>query len=78
MLNKLLKSLISPLLSVIFALLIGSLVLVLSGLNPLTAYKALFYGAFGSIPYFGDTLSRSTPINLYRSGGGTCLYRRNV
>lgn len=62
MLNKLLKSLISPLLSVIFALLIGSLVLVLSGLNPLTAYKALFYGAFGSIPYFGDTLSRSTPI----------------
>lgn len=60
--NKFFKPLVAPLLSVAFALLIGSLVLIMSGLNPLVAYKALLYGAFGNLPYFGDTLSRATPI----------------
>lgn len=48
--------------SVVLALLIGSVVLLVSGINPITAYSALFYGAFGNMSYFGDTLSRATPI----------------
>lgn len=60
--NRLLKALISPALSVVLALFIGSVVLLISGLNPLTAYASLFKGAFGEFSYFGDTLSRATPI----------------
>ena len=57
-----LKKFSAPLLAVLFAVLVGSVVLWSSGLNPLKAYPALLYGAFGNPVYFGDTLSRATPI----------------
>lgn len=60
--HKFLKPLIAPLLSFTIAILVGSVLLILSGFNPLIAYKSLVYGAFGNFPYIGDTLSRSTPI----------------
>ena len=48
--------------SVVIALLIGSVVLLASGINPAAAYSALLYGAFGNLRNFFDTLGRATPI----------------
>ncbi|MDX1417429.1 MAG: ABC transporter permease [Candidatus Promineifilaceae bacterium] len=51
-----------PLLSIIMALLIGAIILLLSGANPLTAYSALFQGAVGSPEAVGRTLEKTTPL----------------
>jgi simple sugar transport system permease protein len=51
-----------PVLSVILALLIGALLLWISGANPLAAYAALFNGALGSPEAIGRTLEKSTPL----------------
>lgn len=48
--------------SVVIALLIGCIVLLVSGINPIEAYKALMYGAFGNLRNIFDTLGRATPI----------------
>jgi len=48
--------------SVLIALLIGSIVLLASGINPIAAYGALMFGAFGNMRNFFDTLGRATPI----------------
>ncbi len=56
-----------PLLSVLLAVGIGSLILLAGGYDPLKAYAALFQGAFGGemrkpLEAIGDTLVRSTPL----------------
>ena len=51
-----------PVLSVILALLIGAILLWISGANPLVAYAALFNGALGSPEAIGRTLEKSTPL----------------
>ncbi|HEY5467763.1 MAG TPA: ABC transporter permease [Coriobacteriia bacterium] len=56
-----------PILSVLLAVGIGSLILLAGGYDPLKAYAALFQGAFGGpmrkpLDAIGDTLVRSTPL----------------
>ncbi len=51
-----------PLAAVILALLIGALILLVSKINPLDAYGALFKGAFGSEKYLLRTLEKATPL----------------
>jgi ABC-type uncharacterized transport system permease subunit len=59
-----------PLLSVVLAMAIGSIILVISGKDPVLAFSALLKGAFGSpekwqvgnFRAFGDTISRATPL----------------
>jgi simple sugar transport system permease protein len=51
-----------PLAAVFFALLIGAVLLVISGANPIQAYAALFDGAFGSMTALGRTLEKATPL----------------
>lgn len=51
-------------LSVVMALAVGGLLLWASGRNPFTAYASLFYGAFGTVDRFAETLVRATPILL--------------
>lgn len=48
--------------SLILALLIGALLLLASGRNPLDAYSSLINGAFGSWLRFTETLVRATPF----------------
>ncbi len=48
--------------SLILALLIGALLLLASGRNPLDAYASLISGAFGTWPRFTETLVRATPF----------------
>ncbi|MBI9046540.1 MAG: ABC transporter permease [Anaerolineaceae bacterium] len=57
----------SPLLSflaVVFALLIGALVISLSGGNPIKAYAHIAKASFGSIGVFSDTLVKAIPLIL--------------
>jgi ABC-type uncharacterized transport system permease subunit len=53
-----------PIASVILAGLIGAIILLLSGANPLAAYGALFQGAFGNSAAIGRTLEKATPLIL--------------
>jgi general nucleoside transport system permease protein len=51
-----------PLGAVFLALLIGAIVLLVSGANPITAYTALFQASLGSLTAFGRTLEKATPL----------------
>jgi len=51
-----------PFAAIILALLIGAIILLATGSNPLKAYGALFRGAFGSPIYFKRTLEKTTPL----------------
>jgi simple sugar transport system permease protein len=50
-----------PVLAILCALLIGALVMLISGDNPLLAYGGLFKGAFGSAAAWARTLRKTTP-----------------
>lgn len=58
------RSVSVPLTAVVLALLVGALILLISGANPLAAYLALAEGAFGSITALGRTLEKATPLIL--------------
>jgi simple sugar transport system permease protein len=47
---------------VLLAALIGAVILLLSGANPIQAYGALLRGSFGSMAVFGRTLEKATPL----------------
>lgn len=66
-----------PIFATIAALLVGAILLLLLGANPITAYSALIEGAFGSFNAFAETLVKATPLLLV--GLGTCIaYRASV
>lgn len=50
------------LVAVLLALLIGAIIILISGANPLRAYSALFQGSLGTIRALGRTLEKSTPL----------------
>lgn len=52
------------LLSIILAVLVGGIVMVCFGYSPAAAYSALLKGAFGTLPAFTSTLTKSVPIML--------------
>ena len=61
-LQRIWRSASVPVLSIVLALLIGAIILLISGANPLAAYAALFKGALGSPEAIGRTLEKSTPL----------------
>jgi general nucleoside transport system permease protein len=52
----------TPFISVVIAMLVGSLVILASGQSPVAAYSAMFGGAFGGWRQLGETLMRATPL----------------
>ena len=52
----------TPVISAALAIGIGSLIMWVSGYDPIAAYAALFKGAFGSPKHIGDTILRATPL----------------
>lgn len=52
----------TPLLSVLLAMVTGSLIVLASGYDPIAAFAALWDGAFGNPYQIGETLMRSTPL----------------
>ncbi|GER85432.1 ABC transporter permease [Thermogemmatispora aurantia] len=57
-----------PLLAIGLALLLGAVVMLISGFSPLDAYSGLFQGAFGTLPQFAETLNEATPLLLIGLG----------
>ena len=51
-----------PLLAVVLALVIGAIILAISGASPVRAYAALLEGSFGSMKALGRTLAKATPL----------------
>ena len=57
-----------PFAAVLAAFLIGAVLLLLQGVNPLEAYQAMFVGAFGSKNGLSDTLVKAIPLMLVGLG----------
>lgn len=59
---SLVRTIIIPVLSVLVALLVGAIIIALSGADPLAAYDALLQGSVGSERGIGRTLENATPL----------------
>lgn len=55
---------VMPLLAVVFGLIVGAILIVVSGDNPLVAYGGMLEGSLGSADAFGRTLEKATPLVL--------------
>jgi len=60
--NSGLQELLVPLAAIGLGLLVGAVIILSMGENPIRAYGALFYGAFGGFNRILGTLARATPI----------------
>jgi simple sugar transport system permease protein len=74
-LNSLVDSLL-PILATLAALAIGAVMLLLLRVNPITAYRALLEGAFGSTNAVAETLVKATPLLFV--GLGICIAFRGA
>ncbi|KAA3645079.1 MAG: ABC transporter permease [Chloroflexi bacterium] len=66
-----------PLLATLAALLIGAVMLLLLGADPIVAYQALWEGAFGNSNAVAETIVKATPLLLVGIGI-TIAFRGNV
>jgi simple sugar transport system permease protein len=57
-----------PLVAILAAFLVGAVILLLQGVNPLEAYGQMFVGAFGSKNGLSDTLVKAIPLMLVGLG----------
>jgi len=60
--------LISLVLSILVALIIGALLMVATGFNPIKGYLAMLSGAFGNMRVFGNTLTKGLTLMLTALG----------
>ncbi|HHV73241.1 ABC transporter permease [Thermoanaerobacterium sp. PSU-2] len=60
--SKVLKSIYMPILAVVIAIIIGSIIMLATGFNPVAAYTSLFIGAFGTLPNIANTLANAVPL----------------
>ncbi len=71
------NAIIVPAIAGALGLLVGAVMLLVLGANPLDAYAAMVQGAFGSPNAFADTLVKASPLLFV--GIGTCIaFRCNV
>lgn len=75
LLIQLIDALGQPVIAVCVSFLIGAVILLASGYNPLLAYGTMLKGAFGSSYYLSSTLSRATPIIM--GGLAVCIAWRS-
>ncbi len=66
-----------PIIATILALLLGAVMILAFGGNPIEGYRELFKGAFGGLTEFADTCVKATPLLLV--GVGICIaFRASV
>lgn len=72
-----LLNVLMPIFAALAALLVGAIMLLVLGANPIKAYGALLEGAFGSVNALAETAVKSIPLLLV--GLGICIsFRANV
>ena len=57
-----------PVIATLIALAFGAVLLLILGVNPVTAYAAMFKGAFGTVSGLTQTLTKATPLLLVALG----------
>ncbi len=68
---------LGPALALLLAFLCTAIIILLSGKNPLLAFREMFYGAFGSLVSLTETLVKSVPL-LLAGLGLTIAYRTGL
>ena len=53
-----------PLVSIFIAILVGALIMILMGFDPIQAYKALWQGSFGNLVQSSETIKTAVPLLL--------------
>lgn len=66
-----------PFIAVLLAMIVGAFILILLDTNPIEAYKAMIFGAFGTKNGLADTLVKATPLLLVALGI-VIAFRANV
>ena len=69
--RKILAQLLKPVAAIAAALLVGAVLILYAGANPVMAYKSLLTGAFGSFYNFTEVLVKASP--LWLAGLGVAL-----
>jgi general nucleoside transport system permease protein len=69
--------LVTPLVAVLFSILVGAIVIAMAGVNPIYAYGHLWNGAFGTVNNFSETLVKTTPM-LIAGIGLAISFRANL
>lgn len=59
--SKRFSSMAVPVVSVLLGLIVGAVIMLISGYSPISGYTALWNGAFGDSFYLGETLRQMTP-----------------
>ncbi|MDR2976910.1 MAG: ABC transporter permease [Streptococcaceae bacterium] len=62
--NPKVKKILVPIIAVIAGFLLGALIMLVSGYNPLIGYTEMFYAAFGNARSIGETISTAGPLIL--------------
>ena len=57
-----LRDIMIQIIAILMAFLVGAVVLLATGYNPIDAYAAMLQGAFGDVFRVGQTLTQATPI----------------
>ncbi|PAE26802.1 ABC transporter permease [Bacillus sp. 7894-2] len=58
------KNIVVPLVAVLLGVLVGTIIMIATGYNPVSAFIALWNGAFGEIYYTGEVVRQVTPYIL--------------
>jgi ABC-type uncharacterized transport system permease subunit len=58
------ESILLPIAAIVLGLLVGAIIMILGGYDPIAAYTALLERAFGSLYYTGETIRVITPLIL--------------
>lgn len=66
--NETLRNISVPVLSVLLGLILGAIIMLIFGYNPILGYKSLIEGSVGSSFYIGETLRQATPLILTALG----------
>jgi len=67
-----------PVVSVILGLIVGAIVMLVSGFNPVAGYSALWNGIFGDTYNIGETVRTITPYVFFWFSGRFCIPYRDV
>ena len=74
---EILRSIGAPIVGVIIGLMIGALLIMIAGANPVEAYKTMLVGAFGGKRQFTETILQTSPLLLIGLGL-TAAFRARV
>lgn len=62
--SKRLINILTPLIALLLGMIVGTIIMVVSGYDPVAAYTALWEGAFGNSYYIGEVIRQVTPYIL--------------